>query len=90
MLGINTDSSPGCNVIGTMQCCDSSWEDVGPAGRKETDVEQEWESALLGSEQILENICSKDTEESSQVLTQSGRGDYWAYWRPKRVPVLWS
>ncbi|GAB0185275.1 translation initiation factor IF-2-like [Grus japonensis] len=50
-----------------MQCCDSSWEDVGPAGPKETEVEQEWESVLLGSEQILENICNVDTEESSQL-----------------------
>lgn len=57
-----------------MQCCDSSWEDVGPAGHKETDVEQEWESVLLGLEQILENICKKGTEESSQVLTPPGRG----------------
>lgn len=83
-------SSPGCNVTGTMQCCDGSWEDVGPAGHKETDGEQERELEVLGFEQILENICNVDTEESSQVLIPLGRGDGWVYWRPKRVLVLQS
>lgn len=66
-----------------MQYCDSSWEDIGPAGHKETDAEQERETVLLGSEQTLENICNADREESSQVLTPPGRGGGWVYWRPK-------